>query len=154
MYTIKEVANLMDISEHTLRFWAKSDFFPFVSRNKNNVRLFSETDLYWVCIVKCLKNAGADNKTIKRYLDLCIVGDSTIEERFELIKQTRVKAEIKMRELLKQMEVLDRKEDYYKTLIDNKENDKFNPMNLNNSMNEFLKNTMIGQTENALVKSD
>lgn len=26
MYTIKEVAEKMDISEHTLRFWAKSGF--------------------------------------------------------------------------------------------------------------------------------
>lgn len=28
MYTIKEVADKMEISEHTLRFWAKSGFFP------------------------------------------------------------------------------------------------------------------------------
>lgn len=26
MYTIKEVADKMEISEHTLRFWAKSGF--------------------------------------------------------------------------------------------------------------------------------
>lgn len=26
MYTIKEVADKMEISEHTLRFWAKADF--------------------------------------------------------------------------------------------------------------------------------
>ena len=29
MYTIKEVAEKMDVSEHTLRFWAKSGFFYF-----------------------------------------------------------------------------------------------------------------------------
>ena len=28
MYTIKEVADKMDVSEHTLRFWAKKRFFP------------------------------------------------------------------------------------------------------------------------------
>ena len=28
MYTIKEVAEKMEVSEHTLRFWAKSGFFP------------------------------------------------------------------------------------------------------------------------------
>ena len=37
MYTIKEVADKMEISEHTLRFWAKSGFFPFVKRNKNSL---------------------------------------------------------------------------------------------------------------------
>lgn len=40
MYTIKEVADKMEISEHTLRFWAKSGFFPFIKRNENNIRLF------------------------------------------------------------------------------------------------------------------
>ena len=38
MYTIKEVAEKMAVSEHTLRFWAKSGFFPFVKRNENNIR--------------------------------------------------------------------------------------------------------------------
>ena len=27
MYTIKVVAQLMEVSEHTIRFWAKSGFF-------------------------------------------------------------------------------------------------------------------------------
>ena len=31
MYTIKEVADKMEISEHTLRFCAKSGFFPFIN---------------------------------------------------------------------------------------------------------------------------
>ena len=52
MYTIKEVAEKMDISEHTLRFWAKSGFFPFVKRNKNNISQFSEKVLDWVKIVQ------------------------------------------------------------------------------------------------------
>ncbi len=37
MYTIKEVSEKTDVSEHTLRFWAKSGFFPFVQRNQNNI---------------------------------------------------------------------------------------------------------------------
>ena len=58
MYTIKEVAKKMDISEHTLRFWTKSGFFPFIKRNKNNIRLFSDNDLDWVRIVKFLRAVG------------------------------------------------------------------------------------------------
>ena len=86
MYTIKEVSNIMDVSEHTLRFWAKSGFFPFIKRDENNIRLFSQSDLEWVKIVKCLRSVGTENKAIKRYIDLCNIGDSTIKERFEIIK--------------------------------------------------------------------
>lgn len=119
MYTIKEVSNIMDVSEHTLRFWAKSGFFPFIKRDENNIRLFSQSDLEWVKIVKCLRSVGTENKAIKRYIDLCIIGDSTIKERFEIIKATKQKAQQQMNDLKKQLDILEYKEGYYKNLIKN-----------------------------------
>lgn len=129
MYTIKEVAKKMDISEHTLRFWAKSGFFPFIKRNKNNIRLFSDNDLDWVRIVKCLRAVGTENKAIKRYIDLCIKGDSTIPERYEIIQATKLKTEQQMLELQQQMDLLNYKEKYYQNLIKNNLKDGWNPMN-------------------------
>ncbi len=128
-YTIKEVADKMDISEHTLRFWAKSGFFPFITRDKNNVRLFSENDLNWVRIVKCLRSVGTENKAIKRYIDLCIIGDSTIQERYQIILDTKKKAYEQMEELQKQLALLDYKENFYKNLIKNNLEDSWNPIN-------------------------
>ena len=129
MYTIKEVAEKMDISEHTLRFWAKSGFFPFVKRNQNNIRQFSDNDLEWVKIVKCLRSVGTENKAIKRYIDLCIVGDSTIEERYKIILGKKEKALMQMDELKKQLAILEYKESFYKNLIKNNLKDTWNPMN-------------------------
>lgn len=129
MYTIKEVAQMMDISEHTLRFWAKSGFFPFVKRNENNIRMFSDNDLEWVKIVKCLRSVGTENKLVKRYIDLCIVGDSTIPERYEIIKTTKAKAQEQMKELTQQLSLLDYKEKFYQNLIKNNLEDSWNPMN-------------------------
>ena len=129
MYTIKEVAEKMDISEHTLRFWAKSGFFPFVKRKQNNIRQFSDNDLEWVKIVKCLRSVGTENKAIKRYIDLCIVGDSTIEERYKIILGTKEKALMQMDELKKQLAILEYKENFYKNLIKNNLKDTWNPMN-------------------------
>lgn len=129
MYTIKEVAEKMDISEHTLRFWAKSGFFPFVKRDQNNIRQFSDNDLEWVKIVKCLRSVGTENKAIKRYIDLCIVGDSTIEERYKIILDTKEKALMQMDELKKQLAILEYKENFYKNLIKNNLKDTWNPMN-------------------------
>ncbi len=131
MYTIKEVADKMDISEHTLRFWAKSGFFPFLTRNDNNVRMFSENDLNWVRIVKCLRSVGTQTKDVKRYIDLCIIGDSTIKERYQIILDTKAKALEQMDELKKQLELLDYKENFYKNLIKNHLEDSWNPMNQN-----------------------
>ncbi len=129
MYTIKEVAKKMDISEHTLRFWAKSGFFPFIQRNENNIRLFSDTDLEWVKIVKCLRSVGTENKAIKKYIDLCIIGDSTISERYEIIRKTKQKALQQMQDLKQQLDLLDYKEQFYQNLIKNHLEDIWNPMN-------------------------
>lgn len=129
MYTIKEVADMMNVSEHTLRFWAKNGFIPDIIRDRNNIRLFSEHTLGWVKIVKCLRNVGVDLKSVKKYIDLCLVGDSTINERYEIILETKRKALEQMDDLKKQLELLDYKENYYKNLINNNLNDKFNPVN-------------------------
>ncbi len=129
MYTIKEVAKKMEISEHTLRFWAKSGFFPFIKRDKNNIRIFSENDLEWVKIVKCLRSVGIDNKSIKSYIDLCIIGDSTIKERYNIIKASRAKAQKQLNELTNQINLLKYKEEFYENLIKNNLKDSWNPMN-------------------------
>lgn len=129
MYTIKEVSEKMNVSEHTLRFWAKSGFFPFVKRNENNIRLFSENDLNWVKIVKCLRSVGTENKAIKRYIDLCIIGDSTIPERYEIIQSTKQKALDQMEDLKQQLGLLEYKEKFYQNLMKNNLKDSWNPMN-------------------------
>ena len=129
MYTIKEVANKMEISEHTLRFWTKIGFFPFIKRNENNIRLFSDDDLKWVKIVKCLRSVGTDNKSIKQYIDLCIAGDSTIPQRFKIIQNTKAKALTRIEELKKQISMLEFKEKFYQNLIKNNLKDSWNPMN-------------------------
>lgn len=127
MYTIKEVADKLDISEHTLRFWAKNDLFPFITRDKNNIRQFSEDDLGWVKIVKCLRAVGVENKAVKRYVDLCLDGDATIPERFGIIQATKIKALQQLEDLQKQIELLEFKENHYKNLIKNKLSDNWNP---------------------------
>ncbi|HIQ89428.1 TPA: MerR family transcriptional regulator [Candidatus Galligastranaerophilus faecipullorum] len=129
MYTIKEVAQLMEVSEHTIRFWAKSGFFPFVTRDKNNIRQFSENDLDWVKIVKCLRSVGTENKAIKRYIDLCIMGDSTINERYEIIRATKKRAQTEIKNLKKQLALLEFKEKFYRNLIENNLADSWNPIN-------------------------
>ena len=129
MYTIKEVSKITNISEHTLRFWAKSGMFPSVQRNENNIRQFSDKDIEWVNIVKCLRGVGVDNKSVKRYIDLCLKGDGTIQERYEIIKNTKQKAQNQMEELKKQLSMLEYKESYYKNLIQNNLSDSWNPIN-------------------------
>lgn len=72
---------------------------------------------------------GTENKAIKRYIDLCVKGDSTIPERYGIIQATKLKALQQMEELQKQLDLLEFKEKFYQNLIKNNLKDSWNPMN-------------------------
>jgi len=129
MKTVKDVAKEMNISEHTLRFWAKEGLLPPVARDKNNVRSFCEQDLNWIFIIKCLRGGGVQLADIRKYVALCQVGDSTVEERYEIIKEAKRKTLEQIDELNHQLEKLDYKENHYKNLIENNLKDPCNPVN-------------------------
>ncbi|NQE00536.1 MerR family transcriptional regulator, partial [Staphylococcus xylosus] len=52
---VKQVADNLGISEHTIRYYDKAGLFPFVTRNKNGYRDFSVEDLYWIEFIKCMR---------------------------------------------------------------------------------------------------
>lgn len=129
MKTVKDVAKEMNVSEHTLRFWDKEGLLPPVERDKNNVRNFSEQDLQWIFIIKCLRGGGVQLAEIRKYVALCQVGDSTVQERFEIIKEAKRKTLVQIEELNKQLNKLNYKEKHYQNLIDNNLKDTCNPVN-------------------------
>lgn len=133
MQTVKEVSRGMNISEHTLRFWAKEGLFPSLSRDKNNVRMFSEADLQWVLLVKCFRSAGMQLVEIKKYIALCQVGDSTVQERYEIIKNAKQRTIEQMQDMQKQLDKLNYKEAHYKEIIENNLKDSYNPINKMNT---------------------
>lgn len=129
MYTIKEVGKLMHVSEHTIRFWAKNGFFPFIKRSDKNVRLFDDEDLEWVKLVKCLRSVGVNHNEIKNYIKMCLEGDGTVEERLLIIKKTKENVKAQLQELQEQLKLLDHKEKYYENLISHHLQDNWNPTN-------------------------
>ncbi|MGM0472214.1 MAG: MerR family transcriptional regulator [Bacillota bacterium] len=131
MYTVKEVAEMMDMSPHTLRYYDDQDLFPYVSRDENNVRQFSESDLEWVNLIKCLKETGMPLAEINRYVELCREGDSTIEERYRIILKQKKKAEEEVAAMQKRVERLNVKQEYYKRLLAEQQADNWNPEHSN-----------------------
>lgn len=117
MYTVNEVAQKMNISPHTLRFYENQGLFPHVVRNEYNVRQFSDEDLEWVKIVQALRTTGMGLIEVKHYIDLCEVGNSTIEERSKLITDQRESAEKELVKIGEKIEILEEKEHYYKILF-------------------------------------
>ena len=84
LYTIGEMAKLLDIPASTLRYYDKQGLLPFVERSKSGIRMFQEKDYEWLKLIECLKKSGLTLSEIKNYIFMAIRGDETIEDRLQL----------------------------------------------------------------------
>lgn len=127
MYTVKEVAKLLNLTEHTIRYYTDKDLVPSVKRDKNNNRLFDEDSINWLTGIKYLKATGMSLEDIKEYVDLCLKGDSTVPERYEIILKQKSIAEVQLEEAEKRVEYMKQKVKHYSDIVNNKIQDDTNP---------------------------
>lgn len=86
--TIGAFSTTTGISAYTLRYYEKKGLIR-VERDTAGRRDYSQGDVEWVKFIKRLKDTGMLLREIKRYSDLRYEGDTTLEERMELLIQHR-----------------------------------------------------------------
>jgi DNA-binding transcriptional MerR regulator len=127
LYTVKEVANLLELTEHTVRFYTDKGLVPSVQRDKNNNRLFDEESINWLTGVKYLKQCGMTVEDIKTYVDLCLKGDNTIQERYEIILKQKEIAQTQLEEAKQRAKYMEEKANHYLDIINGVVPDDMNP---------------------------
>lgn len=113
--TVGEMAKRMGIAPSTLRYYDKEGLLPFVERSGGGIRVFKDEDWQWLSIIECLKKAGVSIKDIKTFIDWCMEGDSTIEQRLTLMEQQRAAVAQQIDQMQKTLSLLDYKCWYYQT---------------------------------------
>jgi len=81
---VKQVAENLGLSEHTIRYYDKAGLFPFVSRDKNGYRDFSREDLYWIEFIKCMRQTHMPISKLKEIAELYHQGSSTKMKRKDI----------------------------------------------------------------------
>ncbi|ELL5633252.1 MerR family transcriptional regulator [Staphylococcus aureus] len=66
----KEVVALMNISQDTLRYYEKVGVIPPVNRDENGYRIYNDSDLNWIYLVKNLRNAGVSIESLIEFFRL------------------------------------------------------------------------------------
>lgn len=127
MYTVKEVAQMLDLSEHAVRYYTDKGLKPSILRDQNNNRLFNQESINWLIGVKILKQCGMSLEDIKTYVDLCLKGDSTIQERYEIILRQRERALLQLQEAKSRADYMEAKTNYYLNIINGVIADSSNP---------------------------
>lgn len=137
MLSVKEVAEKLAISEHTIRYYTDQGLVPTVQRGPNNQRLFDQTSLDWLQGCHFLRLTGMSIADVKHYVDLCLEGETTIPERYQLIQKQKAKAQQQLEDTQERLKFLNHKEKIYGQLLSQKEHkDPLNPKTWTEDVNK------------------
>lgn len=115
-YSIKEVANMMNVKPSTLRYYDSMGLLPNVKKI-NGIRVFEDKDFKWLRVLNCMKKIKMPISKIKEYVELAKKGDSTLKERYCLVLEQKKQIEKEIKALQECLQEFEYKEWYYETAI-------------------------------------
>ena len=107
------------VSEHTgfsldtLRYYEKEGLLGSIERTTGGRRVYTQADVDWLGMVRCLRDTGMPIADLKRYTELC-ADDSTMEERLDLLERHGDEVQASIDALLRQQEQLRAKIGWYR----------------------------------------
>lgn len=115
-YTMKQAAEKLKMTEHTIRYYTDMELFP-CKRDKGNRRVFDEDAMNWLTGIKNLRACGMSIKSIKEYCDLCLQGDLSLQRRFEIIQEQKELAKTRLEDAQLVHDFMSRKAAHYQDII-------------------------------------
>ncbi len=115
LYTIGDAAKKLGVQPTALRYYDKEGLLPHMERSESGIRMFTEDDFEWFRFIERLKRSGMPIKEIKRYVDLYEEGDSTIEERREIVHARKEAVERQLADLQEALDFITYKCWFYDT---------------------------------------
>ena len=87
MYTPGQVADKTGFSLDTLRYYERIGLLDGIGRTPGGRRVFTDDDLDWLDVLRCLRDTGMPIAAMLRYAHLCRAGQGTIAERIGLLEE-------------------------------------------------------------------
>lgn len=131
MYTMKQACEKTGLSYETLKFYCNQGLVPNVKRNKNNHRMFNDKDIAWINSLHCLKNCGMSISEMQEYINLCLIGESSIPERKVILETKRNSLLEQIKTLQKSIDYINWKQNFYDDVLSGKTNYYSNLVNNN-----------------------
>lgn len=120
MLTMKEACRQTQLPYETLKFYCNQGLVPNVKRDKNNRRIFDERDIAWINSLNCLKNCGMSIAEMKEYIELCLIGESTIPERKVILDNKRKSLVEQLKQVQDCIDYIDWKQGFYDDVLSGK----------------------------------
>lgn len=121
MYTVKDMAEILGVSVHTVRYYDEKGLIPGTQRDEANRRVFDDEGLEWLFVSITLKNTGLPIKEIRRYIQLYQQGDATLPQRYQIMLEQKKRTLEQIKDLKLRLKVLDKKLEHYGKLLEGEE---------------------------------
>src|SRR3954447_19789264 len=116
--TPAETAERSGFSLDTLRYYERIGLLSEVGRAPSGHRRFTEDDLQWLGILRCLRDTGMPIADMRRYARLARSGDKeSLAERIALLEKHDAAVEEQRALLLVRQQHLRGKIDYYRSIL-------------------------------------
>lgn len=113
-----QVAERTGFSVDTLRYYERIGLLDDIERNSGGRRVFSENDVAWLMILRCLRETGMPIQRMVRFAELVRGGEETIGERIEVLEEHDREIDEKIDQLRAEQKHIRGKIDYYRTVLD------------------------------------
>ncbi|GAB3905999.1 MerR family transcriptional regulator [Microbispora bryophytorum] len=117
VYTPGQVVEETGFSLDTLRYYERIGLLEPVGRNAAGQRRFSEDDVSWLGMIRCLRDTGMPIAEMLRFAQLVRQGEQTIEDRIALLAEHDRKVEAQITDLRQKQSGIQRKIQYYKDVL-------------------------------------
>lgn len=114
MYTIGQIAKMMNLSVPTLRYYDDEGILINIKRDNAGNRIFDDSDVEALKIINCLKQSGLK---IKEFMDLCRQGNSSLQKRYDFFLSQEQKVLDEIQSLERCLALIKYKEWYYQTAL-------------------------------------
>jgi DNA-binding transcriptional MerR regulator len=84
-HTPKQAASISGFSLDTLRYYERIGLLPKVARTATGRRVFSEIDVKWLGLLRCLRDTGMPIAEMQQFVRLMNGGAATTAERTEVL---------------------------------------------------------------------
>lgn len=115
-YTIKEAAEKTNLPPHTLRYYEEEKLIPFVKRDINGYRIYTDEDLSWIEVISCLREANVSIADLKEMMSLSKRNKEVLSERIAILEAHQEKLQKQQEELKRTEEMVAIKINHLKQL--------------------------------------
>lgn len=112
-YSIGEIAERYHTTVATLRYYDESGLLPFVKRNAQGQRIFTDDDLSYLEVIDCLKRSAIPLRYIRQFMHWCVEGDATLPQREQFMIDQEQALEARIQVLQANLDFLRWKKWYY-----------------------------------------